>query len=114
MSGLRSHPSVTIADGATTSDVVDLDLYLLAGLRVDAEYDGTGVTFQAADEPDGTFLDCYDSSGTQITVTLVANSARQVILEPQTFGGARFLRLVSNTAQDGADAVIELVLIQSG
>lgn len=103
------HRTVTIASGGTTSEAFDVSGELLAGIICPAEFDGTTITFTASDEPAGTFLACYATDGTAISVTTAAS--RHVLLEPQTFAGARFIKLVAGTAQTG-DTEVTLVLVQ--
>lgn len=103
--------NITIPNGATVSGLVDIDLsyHLLSGITFPAEFDGTAVTFKASASPDGTFYDVYNTAGTLLTVTTAAS--RHVLLEPQTFAGAQFLKLVCGTAQTGA-TVLTLNLLE--
>lgn len=102
-----SKTTVTIASAATTSQAVDLGEYLLAGIITPAALSGTSFTFTASTEQEGTYNGCYDSSGTAISVTAAAS--RHILIEPQTFAGAGWLKLVSGSAE-GADREITLVL----
>lgn len=102
-----SSTTVTIASSGTTSSAIDLGEWLLAGIITPAALTGTAFTFTASDTEDGTYNTCYDSSGTAITVTAAAS--RHILLEPQTFAGGRWLKIVSGAAE-AADRNITVVL----
>lgn len=99
-----AHDEVLIEDGNTVqTGHIDTYGYLVSGFVLPAEFDGTTITFQAAaidgrGSP-GTFYPVHDSSGTEMTVTCAAS--RVVLIEPQTFAGARFLKIVAGTEQTG-------------
>lgn len=96
--------------GTTPAGPIDLSGHLLAGFYLPAGFDSTALTFQVADEEGGTYLDVYDSSGTEISVTCAAE--RHILIEPQTFAGARWLKVVPDTSQS-PDLEITLVLIEN-
>lgn len=99
--------TVTIADTEDTSDAVYLEGDTLVGLITDAELDGTAITFEVSNAIDGTYVPLHAPGGTEVSVTVAAS--RAVYLDPTIFGGWRFVRLVSGSAQDGADTTITLV-----
>lgn len=103
------HKDITIATGGTTSEAVDLSQHLLSGIILPAEFDGTTLNFTGSEEPDGTFLGLYNTAGTQITMTVAAS--RHVLIEPETFAGVRYIKVVAG-AQTG-DTVATLVLVES-
>lgn len=103
------HTDLTIASGGTTTAAVDLSDHLLAGIVCPAEFDGTTLTFTAASDPADSFLPVYNSAGTALEVTAAAS--RHIALEPETFAGVRYLKIVAGTAQTGATA-LTLVLVQ--
>lgn len=110
MSHVIQHDDVVIANGETVqTGYIDTYGYLIAGIIVPAEFDGTAITFQAAPNDGGspgTFLGCYNDAGTELSVTCAAS--RHVLIEPQTFAGARYVKLVAGTAQTG-DTTLKVV-----
>ena len=94
------------ADG-TTSGPVDLTEWLLAGFMLPDTFTGTALTFEAAPTEDGTYRSVTNSSGTAISVTVATDA--HVLIEPQTFAGVRWLKIVSGSTE-GADRTIGLVL----
>lgn len=102
-----SSTTVTIASSGTTSGAIDLGEWLIAGIITPSALTGTAFTFTASDTEDGTYNACHDSSGTAISVTVAAS--RHVLIEPQTFAGARWLKIVSGSAE-GAARNITVVL----
>ena len=102
--------SLAIASGATTSAVVHLRDYMLAGIILPAALTSTAITFTACDTKDGTFVAVYDSDGNAVSVTAAA--ARAVGLsgaEADALAPFAFIKLVCGTAE-GGDRVIKLVL----
>lgn len=95
-----SSTTVTIAASGTTSQAVDLGEHLVAGIICPATLTGVALTFTASDAEDGTYQACYDASGNPISVTVAAG--RHVLIEPQTFAGARWLKVVSGSTEAAA------------
>lgn len=86
---------VTIPEGGSVSDVVDLDGVHLVGIQMPATWDAANITFQAS--ADGvTFADLYNQSGSEVTVDAAAG--RFIALDPTLFAGIRFLKVRSGTA----------------
>lgn len=112
MSHQIQYSEVVIENGETVqTDSVDVIGFLPSGIIIPAGFEGTEITFQACDTATGTFLACYDSAGTELTVTCAAQ--RHVLIEPQTFAGARFLKLVAGTVQTG-DITLKVAMHQEG
>ena len=108
MSHFISHSEAVIADGQTVqTGSVDSIGYLVSGIIIPAGFEGTTLTFQACDTATGTFLDVVNSSGTAVSMTVAAST--HVVFEPQTFAGARYLKVVAGTAQTGA-TTLKLVM----
>lgn len=99
---------VTIADGATTSNAKDLIGTSLLAFITDAALDGTAFTFIVSDELDGTYIPLRRMSDGAALTAVVATSG-QYATNPADFASARFLRIVSGTAQSGAATTIKLV-----
>ena len=104
MSGIKT-PAATIADGETTSGVLTLGDYLPAGIKTPSGWTTADITFQASESEAGTYVDMYDTSGSQLTITSAAAS-RWYAIAPQDFAGAPYLKLVSSVAQAGGDSLI--------
>ena len=60
------------------------------GFQVPAGFQGTSIKLQAAEKLDGTYLDVYDSAGSQLSITTAAG---RTTLVPAS-SPARFLRFV--------------------
>ncbi|MDG1287033.1 MAG: hypothetical protein P8P30_05645 [Rickettsiales bacterium] len=97
---VTSNLTATIADTATESDAIDLSGTTLSAIAFPAEFDGTAVTLKAASSADSTFVDVHDMAGTQMSIT--ASASRMTVIEPAKLAGVRFIKLVADTAQDGA------------
>jgi len=97
-----------IADGATTSGAVDLIGTSILGFITDAALDGTAFTFTVSNELAGTYVPLKRmSDGTSLTA--VVGTLGQYATNPADFASARFLKIVSGTAQSGAATTIKLV-----
>lgn len=108
MSHVISHSDAVIADGETVqTGSVDTIGYLVSGIIIPTGFEGTTLTFQASDDDGGTFLDVVNSAGTAVSMTVAA--ATHIVFEPQTFAGARYLKVVAGTAQTG-DITLKLVM----
>jgi len=95
----------TIANGGTTSGVVDLQGRGLVAFILPAAFTGTAITFQVS--ADGTnFYDCYNSANSQMTCTVT--QGRAYMLDPGDLVAVRFIKLVSNAAE-GAERTITLI-----
>ncbi len=97
--------SVTIANGATTSGVIDLDGLGLVGMIMPAAFTGTTVTFQISDD-NVTFYDLYNTNNTALSATVT--QGRAYLFVPGDFVGVRFLKVKSGSTEGGA-RVIKLV-----
>ena len=95
-----SKTTVTIASSGTTSQAVDLGEWLVAGIVTPAALTGVAFTFTASASETGTYNACYDSTGTAISVTVAPS--RHILIEPQTFAGAQWLKLVSGSTEAAA------------
>ena len=62
-----------IANGQSLSAEIDLGGCELLGIHVPAGFDGTALTFQAAEKTGGTFLNVFTSGGTELSLTVAAS-----------------------------------------
>jgi len=99
---------VVIADGATTSNAVDLLGTSLLALITDAALDGTDFTFAVSNNLNGTYVPLKRMPDGATLTTTVGTSA-QYATNPADFSSVRFLKIVSGTAQSGAATTIKLV-----
>jgi len=99
---------VVIADGATTSNAIDLLGTSLLAFITDAALDGTAFTFTVSDELDGAYVPLRRmSDGTDLTAVVAVSG--QYATNPADFASVRFLKIVSGAAQSGAATTIKLV-----
>lgn len=95
--------SVVIADAATESDAEDMEGETLVGAYLPASEEGTTLSFKACATADGTYVPVHDTAGDLVEYTVA--SSRYVPLDPVTFAGIRFLKLVLGT-QTGAATIV--------
>lgn len=99
---------VVIANGATTSNAVDLLGTSLLAFVTDAALNGTAFTFTASNDLAGTYVPLKRmSDGTALTAVVAVSG--QYATNPADFASVRFLKIVSGTAQSGAATTIKLV-----
>ena len=106
----------TIASGATVSDAIDISGFQLVALEIPSNFDGTTITFQAAEVSSvgqtgrawGTYYAVYAADGTQYTITTAAS--RRVQISPADLLGVKSLKLVAGTAQATDDTIITAVV----
>lgn len=98
---VRQKFTVTIAGGATTSGIINLDDdagAVLLAVQTDAAFAGTGLSLEAS--ADGTnFVAVRDEYGG--TYTPVAAASRLIPIRYQVAIGLPRVRVVSNAAQGG-------------
>ncbi len=97
----------TIEDGDTESDVVSIEGASFGLLFAPAEFDGSSITYNVyyTDKNTPVAYPLGDGSGGTVTTVIAAGEPQPV--DPIVFG-ARWLQLVSNAAQSGADAVFRI------
>lgn len=90
--------TVTIALAGATSGEVDLGGYSHFTLITPSALDSGTITFLAAEKSNGTFVNLYDVSGTEVQLTGATNEARAFPLLPATFGGIRYIKIRNGLA----------------
>ena len=95
-----SSTTVTIASSGTTSQAIDVGEWLIAGIVTPAALTGVAFTFTGALTESGTYRPLVDSTGAAISVTVSADD--HVLIEPQTFAGVSWIKLVSGSAEAAA------------
>lgn len=105
--------TVTIANGASLSDAVDLKNGRLAGIIIPASWTTANLTFQVS--PDGSnWVDRYDHQGAEYTV-VVGGASRSISVPLVDFIGVRHLKVRSGTTgsavnQGGARSLTLIVV----
>ena len=104
--------NVTIANGESLSTAANLDRLALVGIVLPSSWTAASLTFQACETYDGTYVDLYDTGGTEVECQAVAS--RWIAIAPQDFLSARYLKVRSGTSavpvNQGAARTITLVL----
>ncbi len=96
---------LTILDGQTTSDGIDLAGTEVVAMRFPAGFDGTTMQILSGEKVDGTYISVKNTAGTVLAPTPAANSQMEFV--PSDLVGVRFLKVVCG-AQTG-DVQITLV-----
>ena len=93
----------TVANGATTSDTLDLGGMTVVGLRTPSALTSTNMTFKAGVDQTDTVQTLKYSNGTNITFNLA--NAIQVPCDPSDFASVRYLQLVMGSSEGGARSI---------
>lgn len=97
--------TVTVANGATTSDAVNLNGFGMVGLILPSALTSTAMTFTGSQ--DGTnYSALYNVAGTQLAITIAAS--RIVLFSPGDFVGINFVKLIAGSAE-GSDRLIQVI-----
>lgn len=99
---------VVIADGATTSNAVDLLGTSLLAFITDAALNATDFSFTVSNNFAGTYLPLKNMKDGN-TLTSVVSPLGWYATNCADFASVRFLKIVSGTAQSGAATTIKLV-----
>jgi hypothetical protein len=99
----------TIAQGATTSDAVDLADRVFAVLMLPSGYDGGNITLQVATTLTGTYADLYTVGGTPCVGTVVGTNIAITGETLQALAGCRFVRLKCASAVAAQRSIVGVV-----
>lgn len=99
------HDVATIANGGTTSSVVDLQGRGVVAIIIPAAFTGTAITFSMSHN-NVTFQVCYNTANTALTATVT--QGRTYMIAPTDLIGARYLKIISNAAE-GAERAISVI-----
>jgi hypothetical protein len=105
-SNLCFDKTLTILDGQTASNAIDLIGTYLVALIIPTGFDGSTLAIQGAASLDGTYYNAYNTSGTQLVPVVAAS--RYIPFVPSDTASIRFLKLIAGTSQTG-DITITLV-----
>lgn len=91
--------TLTIGNGATVSDALDLTGLAVVALVFPASMTGTTMTFQGS--VDGTnYLALYNTAGSALSITVQSSSI--VLFSAYDLVGMKFIKLVSGSAETGS------------
>ena len=104
----------TIANGTALSNMIDLAGYTMVSLKMPAAWTAADLSFEVCDESNGTFVDLYDETATQVKIAsaqMATLAGKGVSLDTilTYLAPWRFFKLKSSVAQ-GADRVFAIVL----
>lgn len=92
--------SVTIADGATDSDPIELEQYRLGGVITGADFDGATLGFAASGNKAGPYQP-VTKGGAATAIAVGVNQAVPFDDEAGSFAMWSWIKLVAGTAQTG-------------
>lgn len=98
--------TLTIDDGETVSDTIDLGREDVVGFAIPSDFDGTEVTPKGRRDSSET-MGPINFEGTAQAWTVAAGD--NLIISAEKLAGIKQLSLTSNAAQSGADAEIEIL-----
>lgn len=104
--------NVTIADGESLSDAIDLKMHQIVAIDLPSNFTGSGITFQVSMDSAGTFLNYYDNAG---EVLVAATAGTRVVLDPSRHVGlGRYLKVRANAAatpqEQSADISLQIIV----
>lgn len=88
--------TASITSGNTASATIDLMGATLCGIHLPAALTGTSLSFQIASASGGTYQTLQKNGG---DFALPVTQGRYVSLDPATFAGVQFLKIVSSAAE---------------
>lgn len=98
---LYLNASLTIADGASTSDSIRTGFKSTpVAVIFPASMTGTGITFEMSVDGGTTWHDVYGTDGNLVSITKVNGGYRA--LNPTDFAGVQHIRVKSSGAETGA------------
>lgn len=103
---------ILIANGTSLSAQINLGAKTLVGIIMPAAWTAAALTFQSSGDGGQTFQELQDGAGAAVTVT--ANQATNIQLDPTKWRGANCLKVRSGTTgtpvNQGADRTLQLVV----
>jgi hypothetical protein len=115
---LKTTGQVTIANGQSLSNAIDLGAKVLSGILIPAAWTAAGLSFQASDDLGVTWQNLYDATGSEVTITSAAVTAgRRISLDPSLFVGIDFLKVRSGIQSapvpQGQSTILTLISVDS-
>lgn len=103
---------VTIASSGSITSAIDTKGRTLVGIFMPASWTAASITFQAAITADGTYVDVYDTAGSELSVT--ADAGLYLPIDPINFWGLTHIKVRSGTSgsavSQGAERTLTLML----
>jgi hypothetical protein len=112
----RLSGTVTIANGASLSDGIDLGSSALAGILMPAAWTAAGLSFAVSTSLAGTYVPLWNSFGAEYIIASASAVASQHIVIPLVdFAGIQFIKVRSGTAaaavNQGAARILTLITV---
>jgi hypothetical protein len=102
--------TIVIATDDDLSAAVDLNGTQLVGIIVPANFDGTGITLNASDTIDGTFVAVQTDRTSATPYPITTTASRYVPIDNlQITEGLRFIKIGTASAQTTTNTVFKLV-----
>ncbi len=99
--------TVTIANGQTTSDALNMGAIGQAAIGLMTPAALTGTTFTFLGSLDGsTYSAVYDKTGVQYSLTV--STSRYIVLPPADFVGIPYLKVIGGSSE-GGDRILTIV-----
>lgn len=95
----KQSTSLTVAQGGTTTGAFGGEKWAGYGLIMPAALTSTAMTFTVCDSADGTYVALYDTTNTQVAMTVAASRAYDL---PSELYAWPFWKIVLGTAEDAA------------
>ena len=95
--------TATIANGATTSGVVELGASAVLGIEMPAAFTGTALAIHGASASGGTYAPLRDSGGTALSITTAAGYRHYI--DPLITAGWAYIKVVSGSTEGGSRVI---------
>lgn len=90
--------SVVFANGASTSNAIDIGPFKLFALIIPASFAGDTLALTASISESGTYVPVYDDAGDPVTITVGASRVVGVDAAAGALAALRWVKFVSQTA----------------
>lgn len=98
-----NYQTVTIANGATVSDAIDLQGHTVCGIIMPSAFTGASLAPSACQTVNGTYVPMYKDGS---TISLTVSASKYVILQPADYAGIAYLKLTSGSAEAATRSLI--------
>ena len=95
--------SLAIANGATTSNAVDVRGMTLFQVLLPAAFTGVSLTFTTSDSYAGTYQALQDNTGAAVSITVAQGKNYDL---PPALASSAFLKIVSGSAEAAARTLV--------
>lgn len=112
MGAIPIQTSVTITSGTSLSAAIPAGVNVPIGIVMPAAWDAASITFQVSADGGTTWVELYDTTGTNNT-TLTVAASRYLVLDPNVWIGINHIKIRSGTSgspvNQTADRILTLV-----